>query len=127
MPNNYLGKLLFNDPANKFIHQKERIKTLTENNDIKFATLDKDNKYFVVIITKAGDLKQDIFQSSSGKSFACLKANYEKTDARDLFSYINVLQQKFTMNCIKNKPQTFYQSSSSTALHEISKDEFFRT
>ena len=126
MLENYAGNLIFNDGPQKFILQKDKVKTLTEKNDISVDTMHND-KYLTIKVGEPGTLQQDTFEKSTPKNFACLKANYKELNPFDLFGEIWSLLAKYEVNQeVKNKPQAYYSTDYKQGIHEISKDEFYK-
>lgn len=130
MVENYAGKLLFSDPQRKFVLQQDKIKTLTDKNDIQVGTIGDKDQYLAVKVADRGTLKEDTFQRSTDETdkFACMKTDYKKLDPANLFSYVRGLLSEYDVNSnVLNKPQSYYTADKTNGFKEITKDEFYRS
>ena len=129
MYDNYAGKLIFKDEPLKFYFQKNRIESLTKENDIYVGTT-ADNKYLLSKISAPGQLTEDTFQKSANNTdkFACMKIGYDEIKPYSLFDCVAMLRAFYDHNCnVENKPQSYYKYTKDKGYKEISKDEFFKS
>lgn len=128
MKEEFKGKLFFGDNLTKFSLQEGNVLRLTEENDIKIGRMGPRGKYLVVKVTRPNEMDEDSFVESSDQpeAFAYLKTDYDVLRPDHLCVFIRALVGRFDLNLYKDKQQTYYSTTVSGSLHEVTKEEFFK-
>ena len=126
------GKLIFDDASqSRFVLQKDKIRTLTEEYDILLTTMaGQDGKLWLAVKCSApgtiGTPEQFRQRFNSESHFACMRILYDDLDPAALFAYVDTLKAKFHCNQeYRDIPQSFYVANENEGFIKVDEETFY--